>query len=264
MQIVNNQNAVAGSEIKHSSMTHRHLPLWDKVIFVDWNGVLSRDPFWISILKKSSHPLFRSLSDSVGQLFKNNDDLVRSWMRGELKASEVIATLNVHLDKRFNHDYLSRALEKDCGLMRTNAALFNLLKKVQKSSFVILATDNMDCFVEHIRRVKNRRAANSELGDSFETETLLLSRTVRLFDDVLCSSDLGVLKREDPARFFGEWLSEHSFTFKDALLLDDLEINCSIFRSKGGAAIQVTYESLYRELDSVESKIEAWLLGNHI
>ena len=27
----------------------QQLALWRRVVFVDWHGVLSRDPFWISI-----------------------------------------------------------------------------------------------------------------------------------------------------------------------------------------------------------------------
>lgn len=240
-------------------MKNLNLRLWDKVIFVDWNGVLSSDPFWISILKRSSHPLFRPLSESVGRLFNNNDDLVRKWMRGESEAAEIIASLQVRLDSRFNPDYLVRTLERDCGLMRTSASLYRLLKDAQESSFVVLATDNMDCFVKHVRRVKSRRKVNLELGEGSASDSTLLPETVRLFDDILCSSELGVLKREDPLRFFGGWLHEHSFTFKNALLLDDIEMNCSVFRSVGGVAIQVTYESLRSELDSLRLKIETWL-----
>ena len=32
-------------------MSQAPLALWRRVIFVDWHGVLSRDPFWISILQ---------------------------------------------------------------------------------------------------------------------------------------------------------------------------------------------------------------------
>ncbi|MDF1744632.1 MAG: hypothetical protein P1V19_13130, partial [Gimesia sp.] len=213
------------------------LPLWDKVIFVDWHGVLSRDPFWMSILNTRQHPLHKQLSGAVEKLFSQNEPLICDWMRGKVNASEVIESLELVLNKPYNSDYLVRKLVDDCRLMRTNAGLFNVLQKAQNNgAFVVLATDNMDCFFEQIQRSMNRRRSYRKSIDLSKNQTLPMAETVNLFDDVLCSSELGVLKREDPTRFFGDWLDKRSLDFKNALLLDDLEDNCSGFCSAGGAA----------------------------
>ncbi|WP_298867788.1 hypothetical protein [uncultured Gimesia sp.] len=236
------------------------LPLWDKVIFVDWHGVLSRDPFWMSILNRRQHPLHQQLSESVEKLFSQNDALICDWMRGNVNASQVIDSMEIVLNKSYNSDYLVRKLVEDCRLMRTNTAFINILRKVQNNgAFIVLATDNMDCFFEQMQRSKNRRRSYRKSIDLSKNQTLPMAETVNLFDDVLCSSELGVLKREDPTRFFGNWLDKQSLDFTNALLLDDLKDNCSTFRAAGGTAITVTTESFENGSNIIQSKICNWL-----
>ena len=236
------------------------LPLWDKVIFVDWHGVLSKDPFWMSILHKRKHPLHQRLSESVEKLFSQNDALICDWMRGNVKASEVIDSMELVLNNQYNPDYLVRKLVEDCQLMRTNATLINLLRKAQNNgAFIVLATDNMDCFFEQIQRSRNQRRSDRNSSDLSQNQTLPLAETVNLFDNVLCSSELGILKREDPMRFFGDWLDKQSLDFKNALLLDDLEKNCSSFRSAGGATHRISYESPVSDFDSLHSRLQSWI-----
>ncbi|KAB8189234.1 hypothetical protein FH608_041140 [Nonomuraea phyllanthi] len=38
-------------------------PRSGRVVFVDWHGVLSRDPFWASIRDEPRHPLHSQLMD---------------------------------------------------------------------------------------------------------------------------------------------------------------------------------------------------------
>ncbi|WP_339730073.1 hypothetical protein [uncultured Gimesia sp.] len=216
------------------------LPLWDKVILIDWHGVLSRDPFWISILHNQWHPLHQQLSDATETLFTQKNDLVRDWMRGDLNANQIVDRLQVPLGQEFPHDYLQRKLVEDCQLMRTNGPLIQFLKEAQKAGTgIVLATDNMDCFHEAIQRARQQR---QQLTQPAESKTNSFTATAQLFDGILCSSEQHVLKRENPQYFFADWLNRHSLDFSDALLLDDLEINCNTFRSAGGAAIQVTNE----------------------
>lgn len=236
------------------------LPLWDKVIFVDWHGVLSKDPFWMSILNKRQHPLHQQLSESVEKLFSQNDALICDWMRGKVKASEVIDSMDLVLHKPYNSSYLVRKLIEDCQLMRTNSGLSHILRKAQNNgAFIVLATDNMDCFFEQIQRSKNRRRSSRKSSNLSKDQTLTMVETGNLFDDVLCSSELGALKREDPTRFFGDWLDSRSLDFKNALLLDDLEKNCKTFRSVGGSALHLSFKSWEENLDNIEFQISKWL-----
>lgn len=240
-------------------MGHPLLPLWDKVIFVDWHGVLSRDPFWISILKNPLHPLHQQLSDAVECLFSQNERLVRDWMRGKVKANEVIDSMQIVLDKRFHSDYLARRLVDDCRLMRTNAQVFEILREAQNEALIVLATDNMSSFFEQVQCTKIRRRSLPKSRNLSENKSLTMMETVRLFDDILCSSERGILKHENPTRFFGDWLSRNSLDFRNTLLLDDLDKNCTAFRSVGGSALQMTIKSLENESDNIRSHIRRWL-----
>jgi hypothetical protein len=55
-------------------------------------------------------------------------------------------------------------------------------------------------------------------------------------DDIICSSQAGTLKSEDPQAFFGPWLAVHGVGFTDAVLIDDRADNCAAFTSQGGTA----------------------------
>jgi FMN phosphatase YigB (HAD superfamily) len=82
---------------------------------------------------------------------------------------------------------------------------------------VAIATDNMDCFSAMLPSVHG-------LAGTFHA--------------VLCSSDLGVLKAENPQAFFGPWLAEQGLAPSDAVLVDDAEANCARFEAFGGHAIR--------------------------
>ena len=219
-------------------MIQPKLPLWNKVIFVDWHGVLSRDPFWMSIIHNQWHPLYQQLSDAAETLFTQRDHIVRDWMRGDLNANQIVESLQVPLGQEFPQNYLARKLVEDCQLMRTNGPLIHYLKAAQKAGTgIVLATDNMDCFHEALQRARQQ---SQQLTQPIENKTNSFAATAQLFDGILCSSKQRVLKRENPQHFFADWLNRHSLDFSDALLLDDLEINCDAFRSVGGTAIRVT------------------------
>ena len=49
--------------------TVRQIPLSGRVVFVDWHGVLSRDPFWVSIRESTTHPLRQQLDANLAQVF---------------------------------------------------------------------------------------------------------------------------------------------------------------------------------------------------
>ncbi|QDT45752.1 hypothetical protein Pan241w_58800 [Gimesia alba] len=223
-------------------MPQQSLPAGIKVIFVDWHGVLTGDPFWVSILQNPWHPLHQQLTNAAETLFTQKKDMVRDWMRGNLTANQIVATLKVTPSLEFPPDYLIRKLVEDCQLMQINGPLNQFLQEARKAGImIVLATDNMDCFHEAIQRARQQTPISTQQK---LCETTSFVTAAQLFDDILCSSEQRVLKRENPQRFFSDWLNRHSFDFSDALLLDDLEINCNAFRSSGGTAIQITLEAL--------------------
>lgn len=234
------------------------LPLWRRVLFVDWHGVASSDPFWMSIMSSVTHPLHSRLSKELKEIFQNNDSLIRAWMRGELRAENIIEMLDITLDKRFNDDYLMRKLIEDCKLMKVNSNLIDLLRQMRNHAFVVMATDNMDCFLHYYsmrtcgRRRQIRPSNQEHAYKSF-------NEAVQTFDDILCSSEIGVLKRENPIRFFGMWLRDHSLRFSDALLLDDVTKNCEAFRSVGGTAFEIDNHSLNGGFALFRERVIAWV-----
>ncbi|WP_417388026.1 hypothetical protein [Gimesia sp.] len=175
-------------------------------------------------------------------------------MQGKLNVSQIVEHLRIELEPEFPRDYLTRKSVDDCQLMRINGQLIPLLQAAQATrTAIVLATDNMDCFHDAIQTA---RTPSAPVRESESTPFYTISR---LFDDVLCSSEQRILKSEDPQRFFEDWLSSHVLDFSDALLLDDLENNCNAFRTTGGTAIQITHESLEKNMNKVSSEVESWL-----
>lgn len=229
-------------------MNQAMLPLYDRVIFVDWHNVLSTETFWSSILGRPRHPMRRSLEAALTRVFRHPGDVADEWMRGYRSSDDVIATLSLTLGRRYNDDYLERRLRQDCRRLEPRGAAATTLRRFAESAFVVLATDNMDCFSRAVQpplSVSGRRLA---LEGSF-------------WDDVLCSSDLGVLKAEDPIRFFGGWLRVHGLGFENALLIDDRSDNCAVFERSGGSTV-----CWHLERDSaatLEAQIRHWLNSGH-
>lgn len=238
----------------HAGITPPHLPLLQKAIFVDWNGVLSHDPFWISILRSTVHPLHSELSTAVQWLFKQNNDVVNSWMRGQVSAKEVIKLLGITLDRRYAGDFLQRRLLQDCQEMKVCKGLVTLLRKAADHAFIVIATDNMDCFYAQVAYLRSK----SKRSHSDEASGFTLKDAIWHFDDILCSSAIGVLKREEPEAFFEPWLRVHSLGFADALLLDDVEANCCAFRRAGGAAIKIGQSDYDEHFRAAEETILHW------
>ena len=210
------------------------LPLWNRVVFVDWNGVLSNDIFWSSIRNNPSHQCHKLLNIASSSLFAGHDERLDAWMRGQLRTDDIVHSLGVSLDRRFRPDFLTRRLREDCRKMACNQLLIKELRKVTSKTLVVLATDNMDCFLEQAHLIPDIRT---------------------LFDEILCSSSIGTLKHEDVNRFFGSWLDQNRLTFAQSILLDDSLDTCRQFQAAGGKAIHVT--SIH---DAIE-KFQIWFNG---
>lgn len=211
------------------------LPIWTRCIFVDWHGVLSNGVFWESIVHSSNHALRFELGRAVDDLFGNRFDLVESWMRGLVSSVEVISEMEIQLSRKYADDFLLRRLIEDCLEMEINRQVMDGINSHDPDQTLrVLATDNMDCFVDASLRKK------SDLR--------------QMFDEILCSSEIGVLKAEDPQRFFGWWLEEHELSSTDAILVDDSMANCQQFERWGGNAIH------YREPKSAMTELWTWMI----
>jgi hypothetical protein len=228
----------------------KQLPLTGRVVFVDWHGVLSRDPFWMSIRNSATHPLRPHLEANLADVFSGEAETANEWMKGLLSSHEIIAAMSIRLDRRFRDDFLDRRLNVDCARMRVNVDLFEVLRKVKTQALVVLATDNMDCFATTFTRVRRRRrrpAADSET----------LADWAIICDDIVCSSEVGALKAEDPQLFFGQWLAERGLGFSDAALIDDRADNCAAFAAQGGTPMRWKMGS--NDVGEIVEAVNRWL-----
>ena len=228
----------------------KQVPLSGRVIFSDWHGVLSRDPFWVSIRSSATHPLRRQLEAGMAGVFASDRDIANEWMKGLLSSDQVIAEMGIQLDRRFKEDFLARRLDIDCARMKVNAELFEVLRAMLAEAMVVIATDNMDCFA---RAFEQSRAAPRRRGRERET----LADWAVICDDIICSSQTRALKSEDPQAFFAPWLAMHGMRFADAVLIDDRADNCAAFTGQGGAAIQ--WKMGANDVGDGVSQLKRWL-----
>ena len=208
------------------------LPLSTKVVFVDWDGVLSRMRFWDGYSAPDSSQNDRAIRDAVADLF-GNDEVVVDWMTGKLGTSEIVqqhlvpkpsATLVSDMHRHVVEQYASGRVD--------DRWLLGALRRIRSTHQLVLATDNMDCFTDG---VQGRRDL------------------ARLFDDYISSSDVGVLKADAPDEFFGRWMEQRNVEPADSTLIDDSKGNCAAFETLGGRAI------LFGSMDSRVELIDlAW------
>jgi hypothetical protein len=209
----------------------KQVPLAGRVIFSDWHGVLSRDPFWTSIRNSATHPLHAQLEAGMAGVFASERNTANEWMKGLLSSDQVITEMGIQLNGRFRDDFLPRRLDLDCVRMKVNVDLFEVLRHIRAEAMVVIATDNMDCFARAFEHARNRKQHRKKARET-------LADWAVICDDIICSSQAGALKSEDPQAFFGPWLAIHGIGFTDAVLLDDRADNCAAFTSQGGSAIQ--------------------------
>jgi FMN phosphatase YigB (HAD superfamily) len=227
----------------------RQVPLSGRVIFSDWHGVLSRDPFWVSIRGSAAHPLHARLEAGMAGVFAS-DHIANDWMKGLLSSDQVITDMAIQLDRRFRDDFLARRLDIDCAKMAVNAELFEVLRAIRAEAMVVVATDNMDCFARAFDRARSRPRRPARPRET-------LADWAVICDDIICSSQAGTLKSEDPQKFFAPWLADHGLGFADAVLIDDRADNCQAFTSQGGAAIQ--WKMGTHAVGDATAQLQRWL-----
>jgi FMN phosphatase YigB (HAD superfamily) len=228
----------------------RQVPLSGRVIFSDWHGVLSRDPFWVSIGGSAAHPLHAPLEAGMAGVFASERGLANEWMTGLLSSDQVIAEMGIQLDRRFRDDFLGRRLDLDCARMRVNAGLFEVLRAMRAEAMVVIATDNMDCFARAFQKARHPRRRRVQ---PWET----LADWAVICDDIICSSDVAALKADDPQAFFGPWLDRHGVGFPDSILIDDRADNCAAFTDCGGTAVR--WKMGAGDIGEIIRELKSWL-----
>lgn len=218
--------------MRHTGLS-ASLPPSASIVFFDWHGVLCLERFWHSILDEERHPARASLVAFADSLFA--DQLrVDAWMRGALSLDDVVR--DWPMSRPWDATFVRNRAIRDCGTMRVLPKMASLVRDIRERCLVVVATDNMDCFAiaAHDRR---------DLRESF--------------DGIICSSEVGLLKRDDPAKFFAAFLGSAENAFGRGILIDDSEANCAAFTTAGGRAI------LHRDAERTRAELTILLDTRH-
>lgn len=217
-----------------------------QVIFIDFGGVISTDEFWLS-LRQDGHPLKARLDTGMQKIWHESPGTSRAWMRGELSFAEVLAEMGLTGE---DSGFLDRALRSDARRMRVHPGIAELLPAWAGSGAeLVLGTDNAPQLAAAFEDARTLRGRGAGPPATMEDAAPWFSGTV-------CSCETGVLKAEDPARFFGPWLARHGRGFGDALLVDDRADNCEAFTRTGGAAVRW---HLSDDVSRLAGPVAAWL-----
>jgi FMN phosphatase YigB (HAD superfamily) len=175
-----------------------------ETIFIDWDGTLCNDRLWRQWVVGSpqEQTAHKYIQENFFQF--DEDGLVMDWLRGQ-KTAEDIAQL---LSEKVNLDasQIIDSLKQSCQTMAfINPIIPELINRLsQRGRRTIISTDNMDCFTRWTAPALN-------LTD--------------LFDGILTSANLGVMKFETDATgqniFFGRYLKVHKLNPNNCLLIDD-------------------------------------------
>ncbi len=210
-----------------------------QVLFVDFNGVISYKPFWMS-LQNPNHALASHFEIIENLLFKSDSKiqgLVDDWMIGKYSSEQIHQIISDRTGIPF--DELFNVFQSDCKELDISTKILAEIKKLKREWYCILVTDNMDSFIRFTLPAKPQLA-----------ET---------FDELHCSCELHQLKKTNNGKFFRDTLKKLRVNFKKSVLIDDSEINCQMFRKLGGQVFRTENEAQVIEtlsrLDKEEKKV---------
>ena len=170
-----------------------------KVIFLDWNGTISKDYFWES-LKTKNNELFERINKI---LFIDNSYIINEWMLGNVKINDILNLLSK--ETKVSQEYLMEELVFSLKQMDfVIPDLKDIIKKIQKNNIkVVLSSGNMDIF-------------------GYVVDNLNLKN---IFDDISLSNVLKHLKNDidsnNHALFFHDYIIKNHLKYNECVLIDD-------------------------------------------
>ncbi|MEK7175292.1 MAG: hypothetical protein AAB693_00600 [Patescibacteria group bacterium] len=184
------------------------------VLFIDFNGVISYNPFWITI-KNSEHKFNKYFNDIEELIFKKNKDLVLNWMLGKLTTEEIHKRLGVELNIPDNEiAELQEIFIDECKNIDLSEKILNKLSELKQFYHLVLVTDNMDTFSRFT--VPN----NKQLTE--------------IFDEIHDSYIRGKFKKTDDGELFKRVCANYNVPVEYGTLIDDSKNNCACFSKLGG------------------------------
>lgn len=178
------------------------------ILFLDWDGTLSHGRFWSELDEYVYEKIQRCL-------FNQNSLLIDEWMKGSRSSEDVCDWLELSVGCK--SQVLFNALIKSCERMTLPENIRRLISEIRKNRYVVLMTDNMDCFSRC---------------------TVPAGRMEELFDCIINSSATRKLKRDQNGLSFHEIVQRYDTQLRDCVLIDDSQKTCSLFRELGGIAYQ--------------------------
>jgi FMN phosphatase YigB (HAD superfamily) len=178
------------------------LPQLPKIIFIDWNGTLSKSRFWqqLSDPKNELNKIYQSIEK---WFFEKNNELLDDWMLGKKNARQVCYILGARW--KINHQVLYKNLIVSCRQMRIfDQKAEKIIRAIKKQGTkVLVASDNMDVFRD------------------FTIPALKLDK---IFDNFLLSNEVGCFKysvQKNKLPFFESYLASQDKSYQEVVLLDD-------------------------------------------
>ncbi|WP_040801811.1 hypothetical protein [Nocardia higoensis] len=167
-----------------------------RVVFCDWHGVLSHSLYWRTITENADHPAYSILRDELSRLFATGNADGRDWMRRRLSTHEILTRVTEH-HPHLDIDNLCAQLADDITAMPVDQPLLHALARARDQAAIVLATDNITDFATAFHTHATMP------GPTVDDVAATLRAAATGFDALLCSSTLGVFKRDDPTEFFG-------------------------------------------------------------
>lgn len=187
-----------------------------KVIFLDWNGTLSDSFFW-EHMRKSENQSIKDLYDLWDRaLFSRSKEYIQEWMRG-LKTTESVLK-EISIETGTEYGLILKEFIKGCESMTlVSEELPEIIRKLrEKGVYVVIATNNMDCFTR------------------WTVPSLCLDT---MFDEILNSFDLKGLKNDidvgGESIFFKDFFLENAISPRECIFFDD-SVDKGDFISKMG------------------------------
>lgn len=169
------------------------------IIFLDFNWVISHNRFR-SRLSQTHKSAYEAIQENI---FLSKTNLVQKRMKWEVHYRDII---NIIYQKTLiNLDVLEDILKEDCENMDIDRDLVDYLSKLDY--YLILVTDNMDCF------------------DKWIFPTLIKSWR---FEYIWSSCGAGHLKADSWWKVFVEIAQRYNIPIKKCYLIDDSLKNCMI------------------------------------
>ncbi|PIY93706.1 MAG: hypothetical protein COY69_00100 [Candidatus Magasanikbacteria bacterium CG_4_10_14_0_8_um_filter_32_14] len=154
-----------------------------KIIFVDFYGILSSTRYWFSLEnpKHKWHSYFAGIQDF---LLVKNRELLDDWMKGKYTSEDIHHILAEKLD--LNFDELFQVFVEDCKKIEFSKKILKKLQTLSEQYLCIMVTDNMDSFNRFFLS-ENKIIQNSfhEICNSFYFQKLKDDRGGEIFLDIL-------------------------------------------------------------------------------